>query len=389
MADVPTLMEVDRIVAMPNPVLRNVHITQCYSELSAAMHTRLGGHANWCTFATWASKQAGQTIRKEDLRRAIEHALTTSRATTREMRRVVAAAHPRRNARSIELTQRGLLDALNPFAAIERVSVAVAAGNVKVFAEIGRAFARFIATCLSDTTLIPTNIENFGTALRDGDPPDGQRYLRQAFARYYGAMFENDAKTRTELMLLANLEIGFHEQTRLQPEIQAAMEATSLEPQALAQRALVALYPTRSKSIFLEMQSRRALKQPSEFDQALRRLIALVRKQVRLLLTDCLMTLWVPENTVLRLGDDLPARFPKSLRRIASPVLRALLNHIDPTPNSRRDSGADDWAVLPDRLHFIADMFRCYHHASELFAPPFTAEQLRALHAGHLPEGRL
>lgn len=30
---------------------------------------------------------------------------------------------------------------------------------------------------------------------------------------------------RAQLMLLANLEIGFHEQTRLQPEIQQAMEA--------------------------------------------------------------------------------------------------------------------------------------------------------------------
>jgi hypothetical protein len=35
-----------------------------------AMTKRLGPCANWCTFATWASRQAGQTIRGEDLAQA-------------------------------------------------------------------------------------------------------------------------------------------------------------------------------------------------------------------------------------------------------------------------------------------------------------------------------
>ncbi len=389
MAHAPTLKDVDRIVAMPDPVMRNLHITQCYYDLSAAIRARLDGHANWCTFATWASKQAGQTIRKEDLARAIERALTNSRATTRAVERVVATAHPQRNARALDATRRGLLDALNPFAAVERVSDAVACGNLKVFAEIGHAFARFITTCLTDAAPIHTHIEQFCAELREGDLPHGQRYLRQAFGRYYRAMFETDVKKQTELMLLANLEIGFHEQTRLQPEIQAAMEASTPEPQGMTQRALVALYATRSKSALLEMQSRHALKQPSEFDLALRRLIALVRKQVRLVLTECLMTLWVPEDVLLRLGDDLPARFPLSLRRLSNPELRALLKQIDPTPNSLRDSGADDWAELPDRLHFIADLFRCFHDTRALLLPPLTPDQIRTIHAGRLPNGPL
>jgi len=40
-------------------MVRNLRITQCYSALAGA--------ANWCSFATWVSKQAGQTIRGEDL----------------------------------------------------------------------------------------------------------------------------------------------------------------------------------------------------------------------------------------------------------------------------------------------------------------------------------
>ncbi len=91
----------------------------------------------------------------------------------------------------------------------------------------------------------------------------------------------------------------------------------------------------------------------------------------------------------LRLGDDLSAEFPPALRQIANPDLMALLAQIDPTPNSTRDSGAIDWADLPDRIHFIADMFRCFADTADLFEPPFTLEQVVQLKAGHLPAGQL
>jgi len=63
----PQVEDVDRIAAMVNPVIRNLEITECYAELTAAMRARSGGAADWCSFATWASRQAGRTIRGEDL----------------------------------------------------------------------------------------------------------------------------------------------------------------------------------------------------------------------------------------------------------------------------------------------------------------------------------
>src|ERR671919_1377411 len=70
----PTVAEVERIAALTDPVVRNLQITQCYCELSRAFAARTGGGpANWCTFATWASKQAGQTIRREDLAHALDN----------------------------------------------------------------------------------------------------------------------------------------------------------------------------------------------------------------------------------------------------------------------------------------------------------------------------
>ena len=58
--------EVRRIAAIGSPVLRNLEITYAYSLLAAATAARCGSDANWCTFATWASRQAGRTIRGED-----------------------------------------------------------------------------------------------------------------------------------------------------------------------------------------------------------------------------------------------------------------------------------------------------------------------------------
>ena len=63
----PTESDVTRIAALHDPAARNTQITEAYWQLSAETERRILGHANWCTFATWASRQAGVTIRHEDL----------------------------------------------------------------------------------------------------------------------------------------------------------------------------------------------------------------------------------------------------------------------------------------------------------------------------------
>ena len=72
---VPTVSDIDTIGAIGDPVIRNLRITQCYHELSRAVGERVAPGANWCTFATWASRQAGQTIRGEDFARAVDDIL--------------------------------------------------------------------------------------------------------------------------------------------------------------------------------------------------------------------------------------------------------------------------------------------------------------------------
>lgn len=368
----PSVAEVERIAVLPDPVPRNFQITRCYHQLSLAMTVRTGFSANWCTFATWASKQAGQTIRKEDLGQALDDILQRLRVARPVMPEVADAARNLGSNRTPAEIQESVAEVLNPLAALERSSKAVARGNQKVFEEIGREFARFLALCLNDQAFDPQKLAQFCAALRPGEPPDGQQYLRQAFSRYYQAFFEPDAKTRAELILLANIEIGFHEQTRLQPEIAAAMDAAVIDRREFRRRLIRALFPARGwlarpRLFFLWLFDR-----PSPLDSVLEPLLAEARRRAHLVITEYLMTIGLPHGVRLRLGRDVPGKFPPPLQQLTLSDLRALLEKIDPTPDSTRETGVVDWADLPDRLHFIIDMFRCYQESPELFEAPFT-----------------
>ncbi|MCB9121351.1 MAG: hypothetical protein H6640_16620 [Caldilineaceae bacterium] len=379
----PTVADVERIAALADPVVRNLQITQCYFELSTAVASRIGPGANWCTFATWASRQAGQTIRKEDLARTLEAKLRYGPAAAPLPEGAAGDAAP---AATVDETIWQVLDPTAPF---DRAGDAVARGNLKVFAEIGHEFARFCATCLENDAYDGAALDAFCAGLRPGDPPDGQHYLRAAFARYYDARFEPDAGRRAQLLLLANVEIGFHEQTRLQPEIVAAMEAPVIDPRQLRDRVLAALFPAERWSIRLRRAWDRLRGRPSPVDPAVDRLVALVRDEARFLISDQLMAIELPQATRLRLGRDLRAEYPASLQAITEPALRDLLARIDPTPDTTRASGAADWGDLADRLHFILELFRCYQEWPPLFDAPFTPAQVAALKGGSLPKGRL
>ena len=95
----PDVDDVRRIAAIANPVIRNLEITYCYSRLAAAFAAR-GEGANWCTFATWASRQAGRTIRGEDLHEHLGRKLGDGRWLLHPLATLVASAAAPRPASS-------------------------------------------------------------------------------------------------------------------------------------------------------------------------------------------------------------------------------------------------------------------------------------------------
>jgi hypothetical protein len=375
--------EVRRIVAIANPVIRNLQITHCYSHLAAEFTTRSGAGANWCTYATWASRQAGRTIRGEDLLAQLGSRLTDRRWLLHPIatlwRRLLRRGLFQRETRIGRLTA----ELHTPFDAFERASAAVARGNLKVFEEIGLEFARYLHVCLPDTPAEASQIRRFLDRLRPGDPPEGQRYLRQAFAHYERLRFERDSKARAELAVLANLEIGLHEQTRLQPEIREALDAAHTTQKDLGRRALKALFPSAAR--LWPVVRAPAAAAIGVVAAGFQRTASRVAREA---ITDSLMVLTLPAR-VLVLGEHLADAYPEVLDEPADAELIELLTRFEPVSPAPDDCGARDWSDLHQRMHYILHLFRAFHLSEELSRPPFTPEQVASFSRGVVPEGEI
>jgi hypothetical protein len=342
--DFPAPGECQRIGTIKDLIIRNLNVTQGYSEIARAFASRVPGRVNWSGFATWASKQAGNSIRSEDMLRL---ALRDFGGP---------AGLPAGKLVGFDAVS----DALAKLGPFRRASDSVSAGNVKVFVEIGAELSRFLIRFADG----PEGLDEFCEGLKPGPPPDGQDLLKLAFRQYHRAWFSFDPQQRDESLLFGNLLVGVHEQTRLQPEIEGAMNAASVDPDELC-----ACLPAP----------------PTMFRPLLRTFCGKLAGHVRKVVTNCMMTITLPGPETLRLGHDLRAKFPENLRSLRDPELRAFAAKVDPTPDSLRGSGARDWADFAQRMHFIADLFRAYHASPLLLSPPYDADRERMLKAGVRP----
>ena len=143
----PSVDEVQRIVAIESPVVRNLEITYCYSRLAAASATRESARAR-----TGARTRPGRRGRRGG-RSAVRTCSSTWSAGSAEgrwllhpvatlWRRLLRRGLFQRETRLGRLTS----ELHTPFDAFERASDAVARGNLKVFEEIGLEFARYSTT---------------------------------------------------------------------------------------------------------------------------------------------------------------------------------------------------------------------------------------------------
>jgi hypothetical protein len=167
---IPTLEEIDRIAQQSDPIIRNLQITQCYYEISQRVAQCIEPGANWCTFATWASKQAGQTIRQEDLLRAFEERFNASSEISAALEQLIGHLNSLGAKLTARLPRAAILQLLNPGAAFARAGDAVARGNKKVFEEIGRSSPAFLHSFktigISTATRSRTSVLRFVLASR-------------------------------------------------------------------------------------------------------------------------------------------------------------------------------------------------------------------------------
>ena len=256
------------------------------------------------------------------------------------------------------------------------------AATRRSYEEIAREFARFLPVIASGRRADPSAIDAFCAGLRPGPPPDGQQLLADAFRAYYGARFTTDYVKAAQLVLLANLKVGFHEQTRLQPEIKAAIDAgvdPSRRPaasrQELADRPVAV--PSRVLRFWLPWVRRR-------YDALVRAIAGEAAHVSEEVVTEHLMSITLPPARVLPLGRDLDLPVPAALEHLDNADLLALL-----APLGSAGGGAPDWADLHYRMRYIAALFRCEQQDPALLGPPFTDEQIESIRGGAVPSGDL
>ena len=81
--------------------------------------------------------------------------------------------------------------------------------------------------------------------------------------------------------------------------------------------------------------------------------------------------------------------YPDPLREPTDAELIAFLDRVEPATPADDDCGARDWSELPQRMHYIAHLFRVFHLRDELGGPPFRPEQVAAFRRGVVPDGEL
>lgn len=384
----PSVEEIKRIASLADVVNRNLQITDCYCTLSSAFASHTGPVANWCTFATWASKQAGVTIRGEDLERTLYNVLKADAEIQEILSRVVSHAKTLGEAGVINKIRETALAKLVETAS-HRASDAVARGNKKVYEEIGYEFARFIASCVHDKIFTETTISDYNKSLSIGPPPNGQDYLRKAFTLYYSSLFETDPKRRDEMRFLANIEIGFHEQARLQPEIAESLNAGVVDSQHLKDQLSDILIKSKSMMGKILYFFQWVMGKTGLFKKAIDTLVILAEKKIRIAITEHLMTITIPPDVLLHLGKNLPEVYPDNLKQLENEDLMALLQKLESTPGGKHSNAATDWSELDQRMKYIANLFRCYHQSKDLFKEAFTSSQVAVLKTGGLPLGIL
>ena len=372
----PTVGRTKAIVAMGDqPELRNLAITQCYSDLSQSLQMFSGAdNANWCTFATWASKTVGQIIR---LDRFAEHIDSTFSDTTSHRKWWQDSIErklnelPDTNGRPRKI--RSLFSDI-----IDDVSSDIAAGNLKVFAELGPLFADMIYTFKDIDDPSDAEIGVFTARLAPGQTTEGgQDLMRSAIGHFMEARSETDPTRKAELILLANAETGLHEQIRLQPYIANSMDAAVVD-------ALERLHSIPPRIRTMERLAHRALRPRTakwlthSFETANTRLYA---------------TAHLPTGQI-HLGKPIPTPkgqtpYPKHLMEIEHPELKVVLRRFKSLEPSSKQIPTRDWAILDERMHFIIQLFRSRQQDPALYGEPFTAAQRAQIHAGAIPDGQL
>ena len=147
--DHPSLAAVADIASTSDPVQRNCRITLGYWRLALAVRALLPGGVNWCGFGTWASKQAGQSIRQEDVEKLVARTL---RARL-EQRPLLAEVHQALEAKADFAYAPGDVGACLASGSFGTAAMVVAPCSMKTLAAVSHGLSRNLVERAADVML--------------------------------------------------------------------------------------------------------------------------------------------------------------------------------------------------------------------------------------------
>ena len=364
MSEMLTKDYIQSIIDSKNLVVRNLQVTQGYYRISSALKKCVSSkNVNWTSFATHASKTAGQALRHELMPGLMKSAMIRMSGYDNTYmffsEGLGSGDLPLFEDQNTRLGE-----------AFRQVSMLISDGNITVFDELAWPFTSFINTFKDDWGYDTGKLQGFlDEHLVKGPLSEGgQDYLAEAFTAFYNARYETRAKAKAEYVLQGNLLVGLHEQTRLQPQIEQAM-AVPLD-----------LFSDTSKG---NGESKKSFKQQP----------AMMRKIIAKAFTQMMMSITLPSRE-LKLGETVIAptgvtSFPSDLITIENPRCLELVRMFETNQDTLSGSGADNWSSLRDRMSFVVDFFRSHQQYKRLWESPFNEQQAPVIESGHFPAGPL
>lgn len=348
----PTQADIDVVILTEDPVLRNHRITAMYYRLGTGLGQLLGrDDVNWPLFGSRASFTAGTSIRREDMQHLAAPFVV---GPLRWLRAGLAASMARsRLRRAVDST-------------LDTVATAIAAGNLRIFAEVGAFLARFVTLFADDAAFDRAKLDAFVAGLTPGAVElGGQALLAGAATAWYEAAFERDPKAKAEKILLGNCLVGLHEQTRVQPDIVEALEA----PLRLHLGDELGTWLFGKSPLRLLPASDWLRRTTCRAERALARATG---RRLRLTITRRMMRLRLADRDIW-LGRAVPrfqaeGAWPEALKEVRHPPLLELLQRYQVA--DAPDRGAVDWSNLDERMRFIITLFRASAKETGSFFPP-------------------
>ena len=376
------LTDVAVIVAMPDPIVRNLWITQAYHDLGVRMGAHLTGkestgEGSWASYGTWASRTAGSTMRYQILPSEIRDAYNADRAFRDALDRVGKHSWLRKLGMVRFLDNHTLMGIFET--ELSRISGHVAKGNGIVFAELAPVYANMIAKFDQGEILQGEALEEFIAAQDLKGEPESIAIFEDAIRNYFLAMRTEEQVQRAQLICLANLQAGLHEQQRLQGPIAAALEAPVTE-------GLLKVRHWWLVQLLLKVPVLGWLLR--QLDRGFLALLPEVERLAEVLETKLMMA--IKMHTIsMPLSEDVPPNadgtmFPPDLEPVVLPELTKLLEQWAGSMSTNANSGARNWKNLDDRMRFIFALFRSRQQTPDLLAQPFTEQEREALLSGDL-----